>query len=387
METGWLKAKIIVSRDDIGETKLLRDAGVPNDTSVIAIVPNNTFPTNKNSECAWQVYADNTAKLISVEMVESRDAPVPASPLELSTGSLSLTTDLSLYMSETIRMLHEFKNREIVWIQPMKSHPVQEVWLSHTHDCEENLIKQFLDQIHQRSKESKIIVRINGKLQFDLKSRSHDPASAYHTQEIWFEVLQVVPIAQGHLTEDSKIIVGSPSDDIESQCCHSDDDSDDDGGLTYDPQNRFIYSDNETDDDDDNTRDLSSLLPSRLQPRQRLLSASEIRRSSVVTIGNNWHIFKCIPLYNYPVEKNFILLPKSVRERLGCYGLENLIISPVESSHLHIDLGTSFVAIVEDFKEKSDQRSVIYVHPEVYFNLFPFPVNHVTTCHSIQAEV
>lgn len=377
METGWLKAKVIVTKDDIGEPKILRDSGLPNDTQVIAIVPSNTFHTNINSEWVWRVCV-NTATLISVKMVGSGNLPVPASPLELSTGSLSLSNDLSLYVPETVRLQHHFKNREVIWIQPIKSHPVQEVWLRASHYCSEHSIQQFLDQIHQRSTKSKIIVKMNAMLHFNLSSGSHDAT------EMWFDVLQVLPIAQGNLTEDTRIIIVPASDDTPSLPRNSDDESDSDVGLTYDPHGRIIKdysSGSETEDEDSYSQ---GLLPVP-KPRQPLESASEIRRSSVVTISDNMHLFKCIPLYNFPVEKNFILLPPAVRERLGCYGLENLVISPC--GDLHADQSTSFVAIVEEFREKIGSRSTVYVHPEVYFYLFPFPVDHVSTRNQIKAEV
>ena len=382
MERGWLKARIVVTKDDIDEPKLPRDSGIPNDTHVIAVVVNSTFPFDVSSEWAWQRCV-STATLISIDMARSCHLPIPSSPLESSSGSLSITTDLSIYLSETIRLQYHFKNREVVWIQPIKSHPVQEVWLRATRESTEKIIQQFLDQVEERSTSSRIIVKMNDMFRFNLNTSSHDPASKH---ESWFDVLQVLPIAQGHLTKDTKIIIVPASHDAQPCPPHSDEESDSDEGLTYDPQGRIIkdYSGSEGSDSDEETSIVGSHEP---QPRKPLKSASEFRRSSVVTIGNNLHLFKCVPLYNFPVEKNFILLPQSVRERIGCYGLENLIISPVEYSGHHGDEAISLIAIVEDYKERSSQRSVVYVHPEVYFNLFPYPMDHMNTCHKIQVEV
>lgn len=51
MEKGWRKAKIIVSKDDNIDAPILpRDSGIPNDTHVIAVVANSTFPDDVNSE-------------------------------------------------------------------------------------------------------------------------------------------------------------------------------------------------------------------------------------------------------------------------------------------------------------------------------------------------
>ena len=93
--------------------------------------------------------------------------------------------------------------------------------------------------------------------------------------------------------------------------------------------------------------------------RQPLRSASQIRRLSVVTIGNNnVHLLKCIPLYDFPVEENFILLSKHVRDQLGCYSLENLLISLVEH---HGHQGINFVAIIKVYKEDDIPKHTVYV--------------------------
>ena len=392
MESGWLKARIIVTKDDTGKPKMLRDSGIPNDTRVIATIPNNTLSSSSNLEEVWQRCV-SSATLMTVEMVESCDLPVPSSPLDSSTGSLSMSNDLSLYMCETISVQYRLKHREQIWIQPMKSHPVGEVWLRPSQDCaeKEEFIQQFLDQVHERSTMSTIIVRLGKMLQFTLSnSSSHDPVRRSDdngSTELWFDVVHMLPIAQGHLTADSKIIVVPL--DVSVSPCHSNSDTDSDEGLTYDPHERIIkqYSGSDDTEDEDSYYAGSHDLKSLSHPRQPLLSASQIRRSSVVTIGNNIHLLKCIPLYDFPVEKNFILLSKHVRERLGCYGLENLLISPVEYPGHHADQGISFVAIIEDHKGIHIPKHTVYVHPEVYFNLFPYPVDHVTTHHQIQAEV
>ena len=382
MERGWLKARIVVTKDDTGGPKIPRDSAIPSDTQVIAVVVNGTFPADISSEWPWQRCVNN-ATLISVDMVDSCDLPVPSSPLESSTGSSSMTSDLPLHLSETIRLQYQLKNRDLVWIHPINSHPVEEVWLRAASVSNESTIKQFLIQIEKRSTNNKIIVKLNALLEFTLNN------SSTSKDEIWFDVLQVLPIAQGHLTKDTKIIIVPSSCDAQPRPPQSDDDSDSDEALTYDPQDRIIYSDTEASESDEESSNLElhdskSLAP---QPRKTIKSASEFRRSSLVTIGNNMHLFKCVPLYDFPAEKNFILLPKVVRERLGCYGLENLIISPVEHSDHHDDEVISLVAVVDDYKGRRGPRSVVYVHPEVYFNLFPYPLDHMNMCHRIHAQV
>lgn len=165
---------------------------------------------------------------------------------------------------------------------------------------------------------------------------------------------------------------------------HSDDDteSDSDGeGQTYDLQGTPVvipYSDSDTD-----IEDTLHNLPSSLLPQQ---PASHIRKSSVVTIGNKIHKLKCLPLYNFLVEKNFIHVPVAISEQMGCYGLENLI-SPVEIPDFHVNQDNSFVAVIEDYKGRRKDRSTVYVHPELFFNLFPFPINDIDVDHMINAEV
>ena len=383
MESGWLKTRIVVTKDDTGDPKILRDSGVPNDTHVIATVPYKMFDKSTGLEGVWQKCI-NSAALMSVQMVGSCDLPVPSSPLDASTGSLSLSNDLSLYMSETISMQYQFKHRESIWIQPMKSHQVEEVWLRPSDDLVKNekFIEQFLVQVHKRSRTNTIIVRLDKMLQFNVIQMGR----CNELTELFFDVVHVLPIAQGHLTAASKIVI-VPKDIVFPRHSNSDIDSDDDDGLEYDPQEGIIAkcSDSDTEDEDNYLGSHNqTMVP---HPRQPLLSASQIRRSSVVTMGNNIHLLKCIPLYDFPQEKNFILLSKNVREQLGCYGLENLLISPVEFPGHHDNQGIRFVAVIEDYKGSDVSKHTVYVHPEVYYNLFPYPVDHLTTHHQIQAEV
>jgi len=389
MTSGWIKARITITTDDNGDAKIVKDSGVPNDTHVIGIVRSNVIRTNLNSEWVWQECV-MSATLIPVEVVGSCDLAIPPSPvLESSANSLTLSNEVTVYMSETISKQNMYKDREPIWIQPIKSLPVKEVWLSPTHNCaEEQLIQQFLEQIYNQITKHKIIVRVEGTLQFNLNS-SHDQVSSHdcsHQKELWFDVLQVLPIAQGHLTKDTKIIVVPPLD--------NDSDTDSDNEQTYDTRTREIKECSDTDDTEDEdyyqgSHDLPSLQQQSL-PRQPLLLASQIRLPPVATEteeGKLVHIFTCLPLCDFPAEKNFILVPLDVREKLGCFGLENLLVSP---AGLHANQGMSFVAIIEDFKGKHTtrmQHSTVYVHPEVYFNLFPFPVDHITTHHMIKAKV
>lgn len=388
MESGWLKARVIVTKDDNGKTKIARDSGVPNDTHVIATVPNRFFYKSSDLEEVWQRCV-NSAALIPVQMVGSSDLPIPSSPLDASSGSLSLSNDLSLYMCETITMQYQLKHRGSIWIQPMRSHPVEEVWLRPSLDsAKEKFMEQFLEQVHERSKINTIIVRLDKMLQFTLNNAGQmRKCDNNGLTELWFDVVHVLPIAQGHLTTESKIVI-LPPDLVSPRRSNSDTDSDDDGGE-YDLQERIITKFSDSDDSEDEDSYLGShdrtLVP---QPRQPLLSASQIRRSSVVTMGNNnIHLLKCIPLYDFPQEKNFILLTKNVREELGCYGLENLLISPVEYPGHHDNRGIRYVAVIEDYKGSHVSKHAVYVHPEVYYNLFPYPVDHLTTHHEIKAEV
>ena len=384
MESGWLKTRVIVTKDDDGETKILRDSGIPNNTHVIATVPDK----NSSLERMWQSCVSSAA-LMSVQMVGSSDLLVPASPLEASSGSLSLSNELSLYMCETISNQYQLRHRQLIWIQPMKSHPVEEVWLRPSHDVAKNeaLVKLFLDQVRKRSESNTIVVRLDNLLLFTLDNSLCDPMRP-DDNELWFDVVHVLPIAQGHLTTDSKIVVVPADLSLPPRHSNSDTDSDDDG-LEYDPHEGIITKCSESDDTEDEDNYLGShdktMVP---QPRQPLLSASQIRRTSVVTMGNNnIHLLKCIPLYDFPQEKSFILLSKSVRERLGCYGLENLLLTPVEYPGHHGNQGIRFVAVIEDYKGNHVPNHAVYVHPEVYYNLFPYPVDHLTTHHQIQAEV
>ena len=384
MESGWLKARIMVTNDDTGEPKILRDTGVPNDTHVIATVPYSAFDKSSDLQGVWQKCVCS-ATLMAVEMVGSSDLPVPSSPLDASSGSLSMSNELSLYVCEAISTQYQLNHRELIWIQPMKSHPVDEVWLKPSME-DEKLLEQFLDQVREKSATNTIIVRLDKMLQFTLSTSSHDPKRSRST-ELWFDVVHVLPIAQGHLTTDSKIII-IPAD-LSVSPCHSNSDTDNDEGQSYDPHEGTISECSDSDDtEDEDNHPVSHDQTVLSHPRQPLLSASQIRRSSVVTRGNNnVHLLKCIPLYDFPVEKNFILLSKHVREQLGCYGLENLHISPFEYHDHHANQGISFVAIIEDYKGGHIPKRTVYVHPEVYFNLFPYPVDHVTTYHQIQAEV
>ena len=95
MERGWLKARIVVTKDDIDEPKIPRDSGIPNNTHVIAVVVNSTFSFDVSSEWASQRCV-STATLISIDMARSCDLPIPSSPLESSSGSLSIFICLKL---------------------------------------------------------------------------------------------------------------------------------------------------------------------------------------------------------------------------------------------------------------------------------------------------
>lgn len=393
IESGWIKTRIIMTNGDIDNAKILRDSGVPNDTHVIATIPYNSFPSNVALD--YNVLLQgcvSSVSLITVEMVRSCDLPTPPSPLlESSTGSLSLANEVSLYLPETISRQFNFKHRDLIWIQPMESHPIEEVWLSPFYDYAGHLIETFMRQLEERIVKSKIIVKMNETLQFTVNS-SHDPVGAYKEfipKELKFDVLKVLPIVQGHLTKHTRII-GLPAGD--KSHCHDDDDDDDDEtdsdeGLSYDTKEGTVgqCSDSDLTDDDDDILESHDLPSLPRQRQQQLMSASHIRRSSSVTRGKV--SFKCIPLYDFPAEKNFVLLPEDVRRKLGCFGLENLFIYPVEELYHHGYKGVSFVAIVEQFKGRHNSHSTVYVHPEVYFNLFPFPVDHVTTIHRIHAEV
>ena len=389
--SSWLKARIVVTEDETGAPRILLDSGMSNDTHVIAYVPSNTISISNSSGRVWQECV-SAATLLAVEMCASFELPIPSSPLE-SSGPLSLSDKLSLFISKTVSRQLDLKHRDGLWVQPMKSHPVEEVWLRPSPDCaDEQLIREFLDQVNDRSGKNVIIVKLDATLQFTLNTDSHDSNVSSHDPKgwhsnkttLWFDVIYVLPIAQGHLTSSTKIFV--PPDTMAPH--HpSDSESDSDEGLTYDPQERLIRqcSNNSDDDQDVKSHDLTSLSP---HPRQPLPSASQFRKSSVVTIGNNnVHIFNCVPLYEFPAEKNFILLPRHVMDQLGCYGLENLLISPIEYSNLHDNQGVSFVAIVEDYRASHSSKNTVYIHPEVYFNMFPYPVDHTSTEHQIKAEV
>lgn len=388
---GWMRTRIIVSSANISVPKILRDSGIPDSTNVIAIVRDNVIHTEFKSEWVWQGCVSD-ATLISVEMVESRDLPVPSSPLEVSTGALLLSNDLSLYISETTSTQYGFKNREVLWIQPMVSHPVQEVWFSPSYECaEEQLIQQFLDQIYKQASKHRIIVKMNNTLLFTLNNSSHDPSSSSgDDDELWFNVLHVSPIAQGHLTEQTKIIIVPP---MGNKPNNSGSDSSSDEGLTYLTQETTVMRCSDSDDTENEDNNLGSHDQPSSQSRQPLMSASEIEPRKLSLPNpypyDNIHLLECIPLINFPLAKNFILISAKVRERLGCYGLENLLISPVECPGHHGNQDIKYVAIIEDAKAKIGGRvssSAIYVHPEVYFNLFPFPVDHVST-HHIRAEI
>ena len=384
MASSWLKARIVVMEDDTGAPRILRDSGISNDTHVIAYVPSNTFSINNSSERVWQGCV-SAATLLAVELCTSSELPVPSSPLE-SSGPLSLTNELCLYISKTVSKQLDLKHREGLWIQPMRSHPVEEVWLRPSPDCaDEKLIGQFLDQVNDSSTRSVVIVKLDATLQFPLNTSSHDPkGQLVNKTTLWFDVIYVLPIAQGHLTSSSKIIIVPPDNAI-THHRHSNSESDSDEGLTNDPNETLIRQCSNDSDDDYQDLDLTSFSP---HPRQPIPSASQFRRSSVVTIGNsNVHIFKCIPLYEFPAEKNFILLPRHVMDQLGCYGLENLHISPIQYPGLHDNQGVSFVAVVEDYRVSHSSRNTVYIHPEVYYNMFPYPVDHTSTEHQIQAEV
>jgi len=375
----WCKGKILTTRDDVNTVRIALSAGLPDDTKVVVMIPYSGFRTELNPEWVWQGCV-TTGTLVAVEMVSQSTLPIPPSPSPEAVPPLCLTNALPVYVSERVCKLYQYKNQDYVWLQPMRSFSVQEVWLSPSSSDFVHM-EQFLDQLANKVTSNRLLVKMGGVFQFELQDKV-----------LYFDVVHVSPICQGHLTSDTNVLVLPSPDNISPPpCSDSDSDSDDRSRKTYHVQPGIIEdrqddgSDDDTESEDDLTDHLHSLSRTRLQ------SASQIRRSSIVTLGNSAHLLSCVPINNFPADRNFIILPSNTLKKLNCYGLENLLISPLEVIQPDGFDGVSFVAVVEETKDclyhGKSVYPVAYLHPELFYNLFPYPMDRAVADCVVRAEV
>ena len=375
----WCKGKILTTRDSVNIVRIARDAGLHDDTKVIVMIPFSSFRTELNPEWVWQGCV-TSGTLVAVEIVKQCDLPIPPSP---SLEAAPMTNILSVYVSEKVCKLYQYKNQDYVWLQPMRSFSVEEVWLSPSPN-DVAYVDQFLDQLTSRVINETLLVNMGRVFPFELQDKM-----------LYFDVVQVSPMCQGHLTSDTNVFVLPFSNNISPPLrSDSDTDSDEMSGKIYHVQPGIIEdrhgdgSDDDTESEDDLTNQLHSL------PRTKLPSASQIRKSSVVTLGNAAHLLTCIPINNFPSERNFIILPSKTLKKLNCYGLENLLISPVDLMQPDDFHGVSFVAVIEETKECMHHHHhgnclypPAYLHPELFYNLFPYPMDRAVADCVIRAEV
>jgi len=377
----WCKGKILATRDDVNTVRIALGAGLPDDTKVIVMVPFSNIRNELNPEWVWQGCV-TSGNLVAVEMVNQCNLPIPPSPSPEAAPSLSLTNtlQLSVYVSERICKLYQFKNQDYVWLQPIKSFSVQEVWLSPSSSSDFSCMEQFLDQLSNRVASRRLLVKMGGVFRFELQDKV-----------LFFDVVQVSPMCQGHLTSDTCVFV-LPSSDNTSPRRHSDSDSDSDdrSRKTYHVQPGII-EDRQDDGSDDDTESEDDLTNHLYTSHTKLPQASQIRKSSVVTLGDSAHLLSCVPINNFPADKNFIILPSQTLKKLNCYGLENLLISPLEMVQPDGFHGVSFVAVVEETKDCLHYSNcvypVAYLHPELFYNLFPYPMDQAVSDCVIRAKV
>ena len=377
----WCKGKIVTTKDDISTVRIARDAGLPDDTKVVVMVPFRSFRSELNPEWVWQGCV-TSGTLVAVKILEQCDLPMLPSPSLESVPPLSMTNMLSIYVSENFCKLHQYKHRDQLWLQPMSTFDVQEVWLSPS-PSSVPYVEQFLEQLADKVTSDMLLVKMGGVFRFELQNK----------EILYFDVVQVAPMCQGQLNIDTNVFV-LPSFDNASPHHRSDSDTDsDEAGKTYHVQPGIIEERQHRDDSDDDTEsedDFTSQL--HVMPRTRLPSASQLRRSSLVTTGNSGHLLSCVPMNNFPADRNFILLPSATLKKLDCYGLENLLISPVEVMQPYNFQGVSFVAVIEETKDLLHRHSnyiypLAYLHPELFYNLFPYPMDQSVSDCVIRAEV